>query len=935
MRTITFIDAEVVPDTGKISDFGAIKSTGESMHDASVQAIRKVLQESDFLCGHNIIEHDMKYLSKNIGQFSCKGVIDTLHLSALLFPQNPYHKLVKDDKLQTDELNNPLNDSKKAKNLFFDEVEAFRLLPEEMKRIYYILLGDKKEFKDFFIYIDYKCDKASGMEEIQNYFFGRMCENVNIEELIQHHSIELAYCLSLINADDEYSITPPWIFMRYPHVDVVMNALRGTRCAKGCVFCDEMMDAVQGLKRFFGYDAYRSFDGIPMQEQAVKAAVDGDSLLAVFPTGGGKSITFQVPALMAGRNTKSLTVVISPLQSLMKDQVDNLEKNYITDAVTINGLLDPIERMEAIRRVESGEAFMLYISPESLRSKSIEKLLQDRKITRFVIDEAHCFSAWGQDFRVDYLYIAEFIKKICEMKNLEYMIPVSCFTATAKQNVIDDIRDYFKKNLNLDLKLFTASSERKNLTYKVIQKEESEKYEAVRNLLEYNKCPTIIYVSRTTRSVELAKRLTEDGYEARPYNGKMDKTEKSQNQDAFTRGEVDIMVATSAFGMGVDKKDVGMVIHYDISDSLENYVQEAGRAGRDQDINAQCFVLFNDDDLNKHFLLLNQNKISIQEIQQVWKAIKDATRTRARMSNSALEIARDAGWDEGVNDVETRVRTAIHALENAGYIKRGQNMPRVYADSIMVKNTIEAAEKIKKSGLFSENEDEQAKRIIGKLISARSRSKVGDQEAESRVDYISEHLGIEKSQVLHLIQLMRQAKILSDAKDLTAYAEESGLGYKAANILSSYIELERFILSKMTQTPSVKNIKELNELAGENGVKKPSPEKIKIILNFWTVKGLINKLVAKNSKDMVKIKLVKEYNKALEELEGRWSIAEFILDYLDEINVKKESAVEFSVLQLMEEYNFRMQLMNRAATSQQIEDALYYLTKIGAPKEIA
>lgn len=934
MREITFIDAEVVPETGKIADFGAVKSNGESIHEASLLAVKKFLLElkSDFLCGHNIIEHDMKYLSKHIGQFSCRGVIDTLHLSALLFPQKPYHKLVKDEKLQTDELNNPINDSKKARDLFYDEVEAFRLLPEEMKRIYYILLGNKQEFKDFFLYMEYKCDKAFGVEEIRSYFFGKICEHANIEQLIHEYGTELAYCLSLIHADDDYSITPPWVFMRYPYVDVVMNILRGTRCAKGCVFCDEMMDAVIGLKRFFGYDAYRSFEGVPLQEKAVKAAVDGNSLLAVFPTGGGKSITFQVPALMAGKNTKSLTVVISPLQSLMKDQVDNLEKNYITDAVTINGLLDPIERMEAIRRVESGEAFILYISPESLRSKSIEKLLQDRKITRFVIDEAHCFSAWGQDFRVDYLYIAEFIKKICERKNLEYMIPVSCFTATAKQNVIDDIREYFKKNLNLDLNLFTASSERKNLTYKVIKKEESEKYEAVRNLLEYNKCPTIIYVSRTNRSVELAKRLTEDGYEARPYNGKMDKTEKSQNQDAFTRGDVDIMVATSAFGMGVDKKDVGMVIHYDISDSLENYVQEAGRAGRDQNINAKCFVLFNDEDLNKHFLLLNQTKISIQEIQQVWKAIKDATKTRSRMSNSALEIARVAGWDESVNDIETRVRTAIQALENAGYIKRGQNMPRVYADSIMAKNTIEAAEKIKKSGLFSEIEEEQARRIISNLISARSRNKGGDQEAEARVDYISDHLGIEKSQILHLIQLMRQAKILSDAKDLIAYAEESGLGNKSANILFSYIELERFILSKMSQSPSVKNIKELNELAEENGVKNSSPEKIKTILNFWTVKGLTKKLVAKNSKDYVKIRLMKENSKTLELLEGRWSIAEFILSYLDEINVKKESVIEFSVLQLMEEYNFRMQLMNRTSTPWQIEDALYYLSKIGALK---
>jgi len=173
MRAVTFIDAEVVPETGKIVDFGAVRSSGESMHDASLEAVREFLRETDFLCGHNIIEHDMKYLNKNIGQFRCAGVIDTLPLSALLFPQRPYHALVKDYKLQTDELNNPLNDSKKARELFYDEVETFRSLPDEMKRIYFILLGEKQEFRDFFAFIEYSCGRESSDIEIREYFHGK------------------------------------------------------------------------------------------------------------------------------------------------------------------------------------------------------------------------------------------------------------------------------------------------------------------------------------------------------------------------------------------------------------------------------------------------------------------------------------------------------------------------------------------------------------------------------------------------------------------------------------------------------------------------------------------------------------------------------------------------------------------------------------------
>ena len=250
----------------------------------------------------------------------------------------------------------------------------------------------------------------------------------------------------------------------------------------------------------------------------------------------------------------------------MKDQVDNLAERGITDAVTINGLLNAVERAEAIERVQNGIASLLYISPESLRSRTIEKLLLSRNVVRFVIDEAHCFSAWGQDFRVDYLYIGDFIRHLQEKKNICYSIPVSCFTATAKQKVIEDIRDYFKVKLGLDLELYATSAARSNLRYEVLyQADDNEKYDTLRRLIEQKNCPTIIYVSRTKRTVQIAQKLTDDGYEARPFHGKMDSSEKVKNQEAFIAGEVQIIVATSAFGMGVDKKDVGLVIHYDTS----------------------------------------------------------------------------------------------------------------------------------------------------------------------------------------------------------------------------------------------------------------------------------------------------------------------------------------------------------------------------------
>ena len=213
--------------------------------------------------------------------------------------------------------------------------------------------------------------------------------------------------------------------------------------------------------------------------------------------------------------------------------------------------------------------------------------------------------------------------------------------------MVSDICDYFKQKLGVELKVFASSAERQNLRYSVLHAETAdEKYTLLRNLILGHQCPTIIYLARTRRTRELADRLRRDGNRALPFNGKMEAAEKVANQNAFMSGETKVIVATSAFGMGVDKKDVGLVVHYDISDSLENYVQEAGRAGRDPQMEADCYVLFDDSDLDKHFILLNQTKLSISEIQQVWKAIKDLTAKHDKVSCSPLEIARQAGWND-------------------------------------------------------------------------------------------------------------------------------------------------------------------------------------------------------------------------------------------------------------------------------------------------
>ena len=945
MKSIIFIDIEVNHNDGKILDIGCIKSDGSTFHANSISGFIDFLKGTKFICGHNILNHDLKYIQQNLitAGISQSNIIDTLFFSPLLFPTKPYHHLLKDDKLQTEELNNPLNDSIKAKDLFFDEIASFNQTDDVLKSIFFLLLNDKFEFHSFFNYVSFNCNNYDSelVALIKQKFNSAICNEANLKEIIVQHPIELAYCLALINCINRYSITPPWVLRNFPEVERIMFLLRNKPCLSGCKYCNEALDPYKGLKRYFGFSSFRTYAKEPLQENAVKAAINNKSILAVFPTGGGKSITFQLPALMSGENTKGLTVVISPLQSLMKDQVDNLEKIDITDAVTINGLLDPIERGKSFERVEDGSASILYISPESLRSRTIERLLLGRKIVRFVIDEAHCFSSWGQDFRVDYLYIGDFIKSLQEKKSLPDVIPVSCFTATAKQKVIEDIRTYFKDKLSIDLEVFRSNASRTNLHYKVFEKrDEEEKYNTTRDLIESKNCPSIIYVSRTRKAYALADRLSKDGFNAKPYHGKMDVQEKTLNQNAFMSGEVRIMVATSAFGMGVDKKDVGMVIHYDISDSLENYIQEAGRAGRDENITADCFVLFNDEDLVKHFILLNQTKLSIKEIQQIWKAIKDITRFRSTVSNSALEIARKAGWDDEIAEIETRVTTAIAALEDAGYLKRGQNMPRIFASSILSKTAQDAIEKINKSSRFDEKQKEKAVRIIKKLFSSKSRKHLNDEVAESRIDYISDRLGIVKEEVINIITLLREEKILADTKDLTAFIKKGENKNRSLTVVDIFRQIEEFLLPVLEEQEKTYHLKELNEQASENGCKDVTPNKIKTIINFWAIKNWIKRHNQEFSKNHILIMCSQPKSVLKEKLERRHYLANFIVNYLyEKTNTNsadetesEEVLVEFSVHELKEAVEKKIELFRINISIEDIEDTLFYLSRIDAIK---
>ena len=926
MMKIAFIDLEI-DGKGRILDIGGVKA-GQGFHSARIPEFADFVSDCGCLCGHNIIGHDIKYLKPFLRKEYV--LVDTLYLSPLLFPQKPYHKLLKDDKILTEELNNPLNDSLKAQSLYDDEVMAFKALDKDFQQLYYDLLNEDIHFSGFFKSIEYVPSRKpfffrkSTADIFRELFKGKICEHSNVESFVRDHKVECAYAAALISTDDRNSITPAWILHNYPSVENVIRGLRAVNCGDArCAYCSQKLNAEYSLKKWFGYDRFRTFGGEPLQENAAKAAIKGESLLAIFPTGGGKSLTFQLPALMAGETVRGLTVVISPLQSLMKDQVENLEKKGISEAVYINGLLSPIERRNALERVESGEASLLYIAPEQLRSKTIEKVLMSRTLVRIVIDEAHCFSAWGQDFRIEYMFIGEFIKHLQESKGLDTPIPVSCFTATAKPKVISDICDYFRDRLGITLKRFTTDVARTNLRYTVLfRTSDEDKYQTLRNLLDGTKCPAIVYVTRTKAAEKIAERLGKDGFDAKAFHGQMEVNTKVKAQDDFMSGKVRIIVATSAFGMGVDKSDVGLVVHYEISDSLENYIQEAGRAGRDVNSQAECYVLYNDDDLNKHFILLNQTKLTLSEINQVWSAVKKLTAKHDCIHISALEIARKAGWEE-IRDVETKVKSAIAALETAGYLRRGMNSPRIFATSIVPRNMDEASERIERCPDFTEDDKLDARRIIKSLISERSRSRAGTAEAESRVDYLSDMLGIETRKVISIVERMRVAGILAKDDDMTAY-----LRLGQIRKFKYYIQLEKFLVETVIGECTKFSLKEINEKAIASGIARSSVKDIRTILFFWTIRHYIEKRPVTD--DYVQIAAKVSASDLEKQIAVRNSIASFIVYRFKDNNKEEDGEVKvgFSLAGLVGDYNDSALFPEKIDVGM-AEEALLFLAKTG------
>lgn len=745
------IDLEVDPKTNRIQSFAGVRngfdrssvySRGDLLE--ALKSLDQFAETAEFVLAHNLINFDARHLeaAKPDLQLLKKPMIDTLWLNPLAFPRNPYHHLVKhyqDGRLQSGHINDPELDSELVLTVLSNQIDALSIMersdPETLRAYHYLttMRANHSGFDAVFAFVrgGDRPKTADAQAAIRGLLRKHACVH-QIETVIpeaERDGWPLAYALSWISVAGGDSVMPPWVRHQFPEANQLIKRLRDLPCTDPeCTWCRTQNDPIALLKTWFGFDGFRPKpagpDGRPLQETIVATAMGKTPILGILPTGTGKSVCYQVPALAQFQKTGALTVVISPLVALMADQVEGMRRQGITSCATINGMLSMPERHEALNQVRLGDTAILLISPEQLRSPSVRSVLSQREVGYWVLDEAHCVSKWGHDFRPDYRYVGRFIK---EYSGDEAPAPVICLTATAKPDVIHDITDHFRTKLDIALHLLDGGAVRDNLSFEVIPTDKGKKLGDLVKVLESilpkaGKSGAIIYCSSRKATERVSAFLTERGYAAAHYHAGLQPEQKRDVQMQFADGQLRVIAATNAFGMGIDKPDIRLVVHADIPGSLENYLQEAGRAGRDRD-HAQCILLFSRDDIERQFSLSARSRLEKREISAILKSLRRLerrTKQKGGIVATAGEIVKEEKDHEFQKDSttdDTRVKTAVSWLEESVLLKREENRVHVFPSSLRIR-TLEEAEKLIATAKVSDGQKAKLKTLVQSLINS-------------------------------------------------------------------------------------------------------------------------------------------------------------------------------------------------------------------------
>ena len=849
------LDLEVGKQDRRIHAFAAVRPNVDQplgFHGGDLATALAALDEfadgAAFLLGHNLIDFDLPHLKavKPDLRLLKLPAVDTLRLNPLAFPRNPYHRLVKhyqDGQLKRGRRNDPELDARIALEVFDNQQTALRDAPRGLLEAWHWLTGTGFDAVFADIRDAPRPSDAAAKAAVRERFAGIACQNRgrDILENADQSGWPLAYALAWLSVAGGNSVMPPWVRHRFPAAGELVRQLRDRPCGEAdCDWCRERHDARKELTRWFGFDDFRpepvDEEGRPMQRAIVEAAMAGEHVLGILPTGTGKSLCYQIPALSRYDKTGALTVVISPLVALMADQVTGLRKQEIDCCVTINGLLSMPERAEALDQVRLGDAGILIISPEQLRSTTVRRALDQREIGAWVLDEAHCLSKWGHDFRPDYRYVGRFIR---EKAGQDSIPPVLCLTATAKPDVVAEMKHYFRDELDAGLKVFDGGARRDNLEFTVVPTTRAEKFSAIHQLLMDDLPPetsggAIVYCATQRQTQEVAEFLQNKEVAADYFHASVSPETKKNVQQRFIAGELRVIAATNAFGMGIDKPDVRLVIHADIPGSLENYMQEAGRAGRDREM-ARCVLLYATDDVERQFGLSARSRLTRREIHGVLRALRNLDRKK-RLSGEVVATAGEIlGEDEekaferdSATD-DTRVRTAVSWLEEAVLLTREENRVQVFPSSLRVDSVKDARSQLAKASVLDDYR-RRLLRIAETLIGA-------DPDEGISTDELMGASGLSAEGVRSALYDLEQLGIASNDTALTAFVH-AGVERNSRKRFDEAAELEIALIAQMREVApdmgkgdtSALHLRVAAQTLRDKEVTDPLPERLRRIL---------------------------------------------------------------------------------------------------------
>lgn len=946
---ILSLDLEISKDGKRLWHLGAVLGDNiidlrnKNAYKEGIAKLNQLAASAHFVLGHNLGEHDLPWLYQQ--KVSCQHlqalpIIDTLFLSPLAFPKNPYHRLVKDYKLVKDSYNDPVADAKLALSIFTDQwhafMEQYQKQPDLIELYAYLFTSQSQidfatEGMAQVMHKIIRQPSGKSPDQLITHVIGNKACTKQMQALIKDFhagnvtALSLAYAAAWLQVAEGNSVLPPWVWRRFPEVKKVIRQLRETNCQQQeCTFCHNNFDAKAHLNRFFELPDFRTLpDGTPLQREIVDAAINGQPLLGILPTGGGKSLCFQLPAIVRNRRNASLTIVISPLQALMKDQVDNLKSKVgYEGAAAIYGMLTMPERSATLEAVKMGNINILYLSPEQLRNRSVKNSIQARQIGAWVFDEAHCLSKWGHDFRPDYLHCATVIKDIA-LQQKEAPAPIYCYTATAKLDVVDDIINHFKHNLSIELAHFAGGVARDNLSYQVVETPMHNKLAQILDLLDEffttdKSGSCVIYATSRRQVEELAAALAHR--QALPvcfFHAGIEAGQKRDILEDFIAGKYRIVCATNAFGMGIDKDNVRLVIHHDIPGSLENYLQEAGRAGRDRQP-AHCILLFDNQDIEQQFQMTKQSEVRLKDIGWLLKEI----RSRAKFSKDGRivvtprELLRaqedNLHLDSSEDSAITKVKTAIAWLEREGFLQRGDNINSVFQGKPLFSNLQEAKAKLANLNL-SPTAERQWEIVLQALMSCDPNAGLNADDildaVIAQVKDAKQRAALKPERIMDILAQMAAHQLVDCGLSMTAYLCPKGKR-SCRNLFQEVNQIEHTLLQILPELAPYEgdnkqqyplDIRALNSELIKAHKLNSSTRLIRNILKSWSEDGKIGGAQGSisftvTSKEFFSLQLHYSWQQITKRAQARQLLTSKVIDFLYDTLPKELCSLQKKVL---------------------------------------